>query len=743
MSPDATRAPSLDGLPVVRSVYQPIVDLDDRVVVGYEALARGAAGTPMESPAALFGWAAEQGRLEDLDWACRLAAGRGVIDAGVTPGTRLFINVEPAALSMRPPAGVTEVVRGLQRAQVPVVLEITERALTADPAALLRFAERVRDLGWWIAVDDVGAVPASLAMMPFLAPEVVKLDLRLIQARTTVDVAQIVNAVNAQAARTGALVLAEGIETAEHEELARAMGAHLAQGWLYGRPADLPSPPSVVVPRPTAPVVTVATTGPDGPGARGAAPRPQRPTVPWDLVAGTPAVRRARKPLLGAMSLHLERQALTGDGPTVVVGGFQRARYFTPSTARRYAELAMASTLVAVLGVDMDDEPAPGVRGQALAEDDPFVHEWTVAVVSPHFAGALIARDCGDDTAEADRRFDYVVTYDRDVVLRAASLVLRRLSGGALPTAHRSGGPSRWDLMSHAVAATTNGITIADAQAPDLPLVYVNAAFERLTGYAAHEILGRNCRFLQNEDTDPDAVRRLRELVTSGQPGAVTLLNERPDGSTWWNEVHLSPVTDAAGVLTHVIGIQHDVTSRVVAERDAERYARTDDLTGLTNRTTGLSVIGDALRHVATVPGRGRVAVLFCDLDDFRTVNEEHGHQVGDQLLRSVAAGLAGAVRPHDTVFRHGGDEFVVVATVTGDAESATETLAERLHRAVEAAVRPHPVTVSIGVALAVDGCTPEELVREADHAMERAKQRRGGTEWTPRAGDPATAPRG
>src|SRR3712207_2307682 len=119
-------------------------------------------------------------------------------------------------------------------------MEITERAIAARPAELLRTVERVRELGWAIAVDDVGAESMSLAFLPLLCPDVVKLDLRLVQERPGPAVAEIMNAVNAYAERSGAVVLAEGVEHEGHLEAARGLGATLGQGWLFGRPAPGP-----------------------------------------------------------------------------------------------------------------------------------------------------------------------------------------------------------------------------------------------------------------------------------------------------------------------------------------------------------------------------------------------------------------------------------------------------------------------------------------------------------------------
>jgi EAL domain-containing protein (putative c-di-GMP-specific phosphodiesterase class I) len=219
---------SRDG---IRSVYQPIVDIASNSVTGYEALSRGPAGTSLESPLALFGQARKEGRLTDLDWACRAAALRGGLDS-LSPPLSLFLNIEPAAS-----ARVPDQFKGLWRLagkSSKVIAEITERALTDDPAALLRTVAGLRELGWGIALDDVGADPRSLAMLPFLHPDVIKLDLRLIQDRPSANIAQVVHAVLAEVERSGTAVLAEGIETHEHLLTALAMGATLGQGWLFG-----------------------------------------------------------------------------------------------------------------------------------------------------------------------------------------------------------------------------------------------------------------------------------------------------------------------------------------------------------------------------------------------------------------------------------------------------------------------------------------------------------------------------
>jgi EAL domain-containing protein (putative c-di-GMP-specific phosphodiesterase class I) len=185
----------------VVSLYQPIFDIsnhelsrEDFPIVAYEALARGPHGSPLESPEMLFGTARATGRLVELDWVCRAAAVLGAMDAGLKAPFTLFCNMEPEAIDSPPPVGLGDIWEHAKNS-LRVMTEITERAMTLRPAELLASAGVIRDLGWGIALDDVGAEPASLALMPFLDPDVIKLDLRVIQDTPTEALAEVVNAV--------------------------------------------------------------------------------------------------------------------------------------------------------------------------------------------------------------------------------------------------------------------------------------------------------------------------------------------------------------------------------------------------------------------------------------------------------------------------------------------------------------------------------------------------------------------
>ena len=392
----------------VRSVFQPIVDLSDGSIVGYEALARGPLGE-LSTPDQLFRTARRHGRLQELDELCRRTAVREADRIGMSSPLTLFVNVEPEALA---PSSLAELLQATEAmaGRPQLVLEITERALAFQPADLLSSVQRLRAAGWRIALDDVGADDLSLAFMPLLRPDVIKLDLQLVQSRPDAAIAGIMNAVNAYAERSGCLLLAEGIETAEHLAVARSLGAQIGQGWLFGRPSgdiadsDLRHP--LVLP--------------DAPPTGGF-------LSPFSGLPATTTLRRSTKPLLIEVSKHLEREAARLGSSCLLLSTFQQGHHFSARTARRYRDLATTVAFVGAIGNGLTEEPTTGVRGGHLPAGDPVLLEWDVVVLAPHFAGALLARDLSPLDEDRDRCFEFALTYDRETVERAAHSLMARI----------------------------------------------------------------------------------------------------------------------------------------------------------------------------------------------------------------------------------------------------------------------------------------------------------------------------
>ena len=202
----------------------------------------------------------------------------------------------------------------------------------------------------------------------------------------------------------------------------------------------------------------------------------------------------------------------------------------------------------------------------------------------------------------------------------------------------------------------------------------------------------------------------------------------RPDGTVRWVQGHMTAAGwDAQGAPVRVLGTMQDITEQKTAEDLLAHQALHDDLTGLVNR----GVLLDRLQRVLAGAREDVVAVVFLDLDQFKWVNDSHSHSAGDGLLVQVSQALLGAVRPTDTLARFGGDEFVVLCEGLPD-ESHVFAVVERLTAALERpfrlddANREVTVTASMGVAIARPHETTdaESLVRDADIAMYRAKER-------------------
>lgn len=129
-------------------------------------------------------------------------------------------------------------------------------------------------------------------------------------------------------------------------------------------------------------------------------------------------------------------------------------------------------------------------------------------------------------------------------------------------------------LHQRAIESASAGIVISDATLPDNPLIYVNEGFLRMTGYTREEVLGRNCRFLQSEETDPRSRESIRQAIREERPCSLELLNCRKDGSIFWNNLTITPVRDMSGRVTNFVGIQTDITDRVRAEEELKRTSR-------------------------------------------------------------------------------------------------------------------------------------------------------------------------
>jgi len=297
------------------------------------------------------------------------------------------------------------------------------------------------------------------------------------------------------------------------------------------------------------------------------------------------------------------------------------------------------------------------------------------------------------------------------------------------------------DLLAKAINESRDGITIADAREEGQPIIYANTGFEQMTGYAAAEVIGKNYRFLQGNDTAQPEIETIHNALARGEGCMVILRNYRKDGTMFRNELSISPVHNADGKLTHYIGIQKDVTARVPLEQHLHQtgldlvmlnkqlntLVYTDPLIGISNRRRFdeefASLFSTAQRT------HSELSVLMIDLDRFKLFNRRYGESAGDECLRIVGECIAKSFsRSSDCAARYGGAQFSVVSL--GASNKDLQHHAQQLCAKVRALSIPHGdspcgvVTISVGGVSRVPyrDTSPDELIKLAEVALYDAK---------------------
>jgi len=290
----------------------------------------------------------------------------------------------------------------------------------------------------------------------------------------------------------------------------------------------------------------------------------------------------------------------------------------------------------------------------------------------------------------------------------------------------RRAGDERLRLLESVVVTANDAVLITEAEPIDLPgprIIYVNEAFTRMTGYSAEEVLGRTPRLLQGPRSSRATLDRLRAALTRWESITVEMCNYRKDGTEFWVEFSIVPVTNARGWYTQWVSVQRDITVR--KQIDSLRHqAMHDALTELPNRVLLQERLTQALE--ATAPDAAPLALLLLDLDRFKEINDTLGHHVGDQLLQRIGPRVLELLRAGDTMARLGGDEFAVL--LPGAGEAAARALASKILAALDIPFtlegQSLDVGVSIGIALApAHGTDAATLLRRADVAMYIAKR--------------------
>jgi diguanylate cyclase (GGDEF)-like protein/PAS domain S-box-containing protein len=261
---------------------------------------------------------------------------------------------------------------------------------------------------------------------------------------------------------------------------------------------------------------------------------------------------------------------------------------------------------------------------------------------------------------------------------------------------------------------------------PPFPLIYVSHNIRKF-GHRAEDLLGRpdwSEQLMEPEDERRLASAMARTLEKDAAGASIEFRLRTADGGYRWVENRYTPVRDRQGRLVEIEGMVIDITERKAAEEKIALLARTDGLTGLANRSTFNERIRQAF--AATLRGSPPFAVLYLDLDHFKTINDTLGHPTGDQLLREVADRLRRCTREQDVVARLGGDEFAILQSDVlepANAGSLAATIRSSLCQPYRISGNDLHISVSIGISPYTSSCaTPDDMLAQADRALYRSK---------------------
>ena len=272
---------------------------------------------------------------------------------------------------------------------------------------------------------------------------------------------------------------------------------------------------------------------------------------------------------------------------------------------------------------------------------------------------------------------------------------------------------------------------LGDKDARNHKILYVNESFEQQTGYKAHEIIGKNPRFLQGEKTSKVDILKISKSLKNFEAVRVEILNYNANGESFWGDLTISPIKDETGVYTHWVSVQKDITGSKLVLESIKKLAYFDGLTGLANRQYFNDRLSTTIQSAQRNPSY--FALMLIDLDNFKELNDTFGHDRGDDLLIQVSKRLKKSTREDDTVARLGGDEFVVLLSNIGtnitEVSANAELIAKKINKVLneEFFLQDSSYRTSASIGITIFGKSvikPDDVLRQADIAMYQAKEK-------------------
>ncbi|NIL74775.1 EAL domain-containing protein [Rhodococcus sp. B10] len=395
-------SPTLLGLEVSMQ-FAPVRRLDDAALAAVELQLSGPRGSALESADALRRAAQMMDQRAEYDDR-KFEFSRSEVAASIAGTLPLLVTVDSQSrVALEAPASDSP-----ER----LIVTVNVADIMNNPHEALGRVQTARSHGRLIALDGVGAELHAATLLSLIEPDIVITAREFITRTIDFEIGSLAHALAAYVERTNAVVIAEGIDSEAARLSAQTIGATYGLGALY---PPLANPDTLlrenVVPIPNSPVWSTPASDVG---------------TPYGIVSTHAESRRGTKRLLVQMSKTLESQAVAMGSSMLVLGTFQRAKHFTPTTAMRWRHMSESIGFAGVYGVGLSHMLDGRIQHAPLDEDDDLVNEWAVVVLGPHYSALLSARDRHDNGPDLERTFDFVQTYDRTTVVQAAHTIMRR-----------------------------------------------------------------------------------------------------------------------------------------------------------------------------------------------------------------------------------------------------------------------------------------------------------------------------
>ena len=278
------------------------------------------------------------------------------------------------------------------------------------------------------------------------------------------------------------------------------------------------------------------------------------------------------------------------------------------------------------------------------------------------------------------------------------------------------------EMSSMVFKHTMDGVLITNA---DNRIVHVNSAFTDITGYQPSEVIGKDPKLLKSGNHTKHFYDEMWRRITDNGYWQGEITNRKKNGEIYIEWLSINTIRDSRGEIEQYIGIFSDVTHQRKDAHDQAYLATHDPLTGLSNRLA----LNDRLEHAIEHAKRFDkcFALIFCDLDNFKPINDTYGHSIGDEVLKHIAGIMKSILRKNDTICRYGGDEFVILIEELKDFESL-EAILDKIRTLINQSFTINGLELNVGISIGAaiypnDAQTPGEILTAADQAMYESKK--------------------